>query len=197
MRFFWLTPLLTALLSCQTFQRQKMTLLDEGHTTGWKMAGPGGFNVKDGIATAHGGMGLWYYEKESFTNFTLTLEFRMPGVEANSGVFVRFPDPGGDPWKPVKEGYEIQICGDKPSKNSTGAIYSFKAPDEVPLKAPGEWNEFEITCVGQQYKVRLNGKLITTYTGDRSLKGFIGVQNHDDKSAVSFRNIHVIPLEGK
>ena len=101
----------------------------------------------------------------------------------------------GDPWIPVREGYEIQIAGDKPTKHATGSIYSFQAPTAVPLKPAGEWNAFEITCIGQQYTVKLNGELINTYSGHRSLTGMIGVQNHDNDGSgfncVRYRNIRV------
>lgn len=160
---------------------------------GWRQAGPGGFNVKDGVATPFGGMGLWYYDTE-YENFILKLEFRQETIGSNSGVFVRFPAPGDDPWVAVKEGYEIQIAGDKPAKNSTGAIYDFKAADEIPLRPAGEWNEYEITVIGQQYTVRLNGRLINTYTGERGARGRIGLQNHDDESIVEYRNVRVKPL---
>ena len=168
-------------------------IFDGVHTAGWKQAGPGGFAVEDGVARPHGGMGLWYYEHE-YENFILKLEFRQEAIGSNSGVYVRFPDPEGDPWNPVKQGYEIQIAGDKPAKNSTGAIYDFKAADEVPLKPAGEWNEYEIIAIGQDYGVRLNGRLINTYTGNRSLRGRIGLQNHDDESIVEYRNVRVKPL---
>jgi type 1 glutamine amidotransferase len=63
---------------------------------------------------------------------------------------------------------------------------------EVPQKAPGEWNEMEIMAAGQKYTVRLNGKVINTYTGSRALEGMIGLQNPTDE--VSFRNVRVKEL---
>jgi len=63
---------------------------------------------------------------------------------------------------------------------------------ELSQKAPGEWNEMEITAAGQEYTVRLNGKVINTYTGSRALEGMIGLQNHHDE--VSFRNVRVKEL---
>jgi type 1 glutamine amidotransferase len=175
---------------------------DEGFTLlpfgdGWKQAGPGGFKVDGGVATPHGGMGLYYVDR-SYGNFMLKLEFQQKSIESNSGVFVRFPRVDGDPWIPVKEGYEVQIAGDQAEKTSTGAIYSFQAPSSVPLKPAGEWNAYEIVCVGQQYVVRLNGKTVNTFKGERAAKGMIGLQNHDDdgsgKNVVKFRNVRVMEL---
>ncbi|MEK7766149.1 MAG: family 16 glycoside hydrolase, partial [bacterium] len=168
-------------------------LFDAAHADGWEQAGPGGFDVKDGVATARGGMGLWYYAKKSYADFILTLEFQQEKPDANSGVFVRFPRVEGDPMKPVNEGYEIQICADTHDVHALGAIYSFQAPSSLSsLKPPHEWNTYEIACVGQAYTVKLNGVVINSYTGSRSLAGMIGVQNHSD--TVRFRNIRIREL---
>ncbi len=165
---------------------------------GWKQAGPGRFEVADGVATPVGGMGLWYFD-EVFEDFVLRLEFRQNAVHANSGVFVRFPRVNGDPWLPVNEGYEIQIQGDEPSKHNTGAVYTFKAPSKVTLKTPGEWNAMEIRCEGQTYAVWLNGERINEYVGDRATKGMIGLQNHQDwkNSVVCFRNVRIKELRSE
>jgi hypothetical protein len=56
----------------------------------WKMAGPGSFEQKNGISTAKGGMGLWWYGKKEFTNACFTVEFLAPENTDNSGIFVRF-----------------------------------------------------------------------------------------------------------
>ncbi len=162
--------------------------------SGWIQAGPGGYTVKDGVATPHGGMGLWWYGAKSYRNFILKIEFQQERITSNSGVYVRFPDPKGDPWHAVHNGYEIQIAGDQPSKNATGAVYDFQAATSVPLKPAGEWNEYEIACVGHRYTVRLNGVLVNDYVGSRNLSGHIGIQNHDDKSIVRYRNVRVREL---
>jgi type 1 glutamine amidotransferase len=159
---------------------------------GWKQAGPGGFKLDNGVATAFGGMGLWYYAPTPYKDFVLRLQYRQAKPSANSGVFVRFPRVDGDPMIPVNEGYEIQIYSDQPSKNSTGAIYSFQVPTAVPQKPAGEWNDLEIKAVGTQYTVTLNGKVINTYTGERSREGLVGLQNHGDE--VSFRNVRIKEL---
>jgi hypothetical protein len=44
----------------------------------------------------------------------------------------------------------------------------------------------------QKYTVTANGvTVISSYMGDRSLEGYIGLQNHDNRSKVFFRNIKV------
>ena len=158
----------------------------------WKHVGPGGFKVENGVATAEGGMGLWYLDGRRFKDFVLRLEYRQGKPSANSGVYVRFPRVDDTPRLPIDEGYEIQIYSGEPAKNSTAAIYNFQPPSEVPQKPPGEWNDMEIAAAGQKYTVTLNGKVVNTYTGSRALEGMIGLQNHTDE--VSFRNVRVKEL---
>jgi Domain of Unknown Function (DUF1080) len=44
----------------------------------------------------------------------------------------------------------------------------------------------------QKYSVTLNGKkVIPGFTGNRNTEGYIGIQNHDADSHVSFRNIRI------
>jgi type 1 glutamine amidotransferase len=167
-------------------------LFDARHADGWKQCGPGSFKIEEGVATAEGGMGMWWHTKP-LRNYVLKLEFQQNKEDANSGVFVLFPDPGNDPMSAVKKGYEIQIYNAAPAKNSMGAVYSAQAPTSIPAKKPGEWNEYEIVVIGRKLWVRLNGALINTYEGDRGESpSFVGVQNHGDP--VKFRNIRVREL---
>lgn len=162
----------------------------------WKMAGPGSFKQKDGISTAKGGMGLWWYGKKEFTNACFTVEFMAPEDADNSGIFVRFPDPGNDPWVAVKQGYEIQICGNEAHKNKTGAIYDIQPAIHPGMKV-GEWNTYNIVTVGDQIAIILNGKLINVFecqTGRGDVGGYFGLQNHDDGSPVQFRGVKVREL---
>ena len=123
----------------------------------------------------------------------------MTNPDDNSGVFVRFPDPGADPFNAVREGYEVQIddmgVPDGATIHKTGAIYDVQAPSAAGAKPAGEWNSFQIRIVGQRYDVTLNNKqVITNFIGSRSTRGFIGLQNHLAKDKVFFRNIVVTPV---
>src|SRR5690606_28985290 len=162
----------------------------------WNQAGPGSFELGDDCTIKSvGGMGLLWYD-EQFGAYSLKLDWKMAGDD-NSGVFVRFPDPGNDPWVAVNEGYEIQIC-DSAGQNSTGAIYNAKPATELATRPIGEWHTMEDTVVGQSITAMLNGKVVTECTGDRKTqRGFIGLQNHDDKTKVSFRNVKIKPIEKK
>ena len=157
------------------------------------------------------GIGLLWYTSEQFENFILKVDWRASFSDDNSGVFIRFPalgnsDPAND-WKPaVDQGYEIQIddTGKNPDVNPnvfndplhrTGAVYKL-APANILASLPiGQWNAYEIEANGNDIKVTLNGQFVShLQNGNRSLKGFIGLQNHHFGSKVQFKNIRIKPL---
>jgi hypothetical protein len=162
------------------------------------MAGKGSFIIhqKEQALQTEGGMGLLWYYKRKFKDFILELEWKASSNEDNSGVFVRFPNPGNDPYAAVSYGYEIQIDDlaqpDGKPIHGTGAVYKFAAPSMINSKLTGEWNSLQITADKQRYTVVTNNvTVISDFTGNRLLEGYIGLQNHDDKSKVFFRNIKV------
>lgn len=193
---FLVTLVLSAVTSFAAEAGKPRELFNGKDLTGWQMAGPGSFEVKDGALVTVGGMGLLWHETE-LDDYVLTLEFKASRAEDNSGVFVRFPDPGNDPWVAVNEGYEIQIC-DAGGKNSTGAVYNAKPAAELASKPIGEWNKYEITVIGQNITVKLNGKVVNEFKGEKKTgRGFIGLQNHDNNTKVSFRNVKIKPIQKK
>lgn len=170
-------------------------IFDGKSLSGWKMAGPGSFRLlADGSMLADGGMGLFWYTGRKYKDFDLKLDYKAVSSASNSGVFVRFPDPANDPWKPVNEGYEVQICDSGDALHSTGAVYTFAPTTFKPSRPYGEWNSMEIKAVGTKYTVSVNGKTVCEYTGDRSLEGYVGVQNHEPTNNVAFRNIRIKEL---
>jgi hypothetical protein len=175
-----------------------VALIGKDANDGWTQCGPGRFTVENGVATGHDGMGLWWHTNRMFTNFVMRGEFKQESDIADSGIFVRFPDPSKDPWVAVRKGHEFEIGDPKPAqaKDGTGAIYPFKGPVEVPVKAYGDWNTYEITCIDQNYSFRLNGKLINTWTDAkrRSAAGYVGLQNYNDGKVVRHRNLRIKDL---
>ena len=136
-------------------------------------------------------MGLLWYTKKIYHNFVLKIDWKVNSKSDNSGIFVRFPYPDKDPMAAaVNNGYEIQIDDlaqpDGKLIHQTGAIYGFATSKSV-----GEWNTFRIEAIDQKYIVILNDIQVTEFIGNRSLEGYIGLQNHDSTSKVSFRNIRI------
>ena len=164
------------------------------------MAGPDRFVLVeyDKSLQSQGGMGLLWHTKKKYKDFILKLDWKVSRRNDNSGVFIRFSNPDNDPMIAVNTGYEIQIddmaMPDGNPLHKTGAIYNFAAPSNVqaPSKPVGQWNTFDIEATGQKYSVTLNGeKVIPEFTGNRNTEGYIGIQNHDADSHVSFKNIRI------
>ena len=165
---------------------------------GWTQCGPGRFTLENGIATGQGGMGLWWFSGQMFTNFVLRGEWRQEGPKSDSGVFFRFPNPGQDPWVAVRRGHEFEIgeVAARDPKDGTGAFYPFHGPASLPVKQWGEWNSYELVCIGPNYALRLNGRLVNTWTDTqgRPLAGYVGLQNYPYEQPVHHRNVRIKPL---
>jgi hypothetical protein len=162
------------------------------------MAGPGKFVFieYDKSLQSEGGMGLLWYTKKKYKDFVLKIDWKVSRTNDNSGIFIRFSNPDNDPWIAVNTGYEIQIddlaMPDGNPLHKTGAIYNFAAPSNPQSKLISEWNTFEIEATSQKYSIILNGeKVIPEFTGNRLIEGYIGIQNHDADSHVSFKNIRI------
>jgi hypothetical protein len=195
----------------------------------WQQAGPGRFDYDpiESVMTARPGpdIGLLFYSPVGFSDFVLRLQFRLDSRGDNSGVFVRSRDPrqpppvgindpriaGNPAWLAVDTGFEIQIDEaaqpDQADRHRTGAVY------DVPIGAgpgsqaysrgsalqPGEWNDYEIRVVGNDYTVFLNGFETASFTNNDPLRGnpqsadplsgYIGLQTHT--GAVSFRAVRI------
>jgi hypothetical protein len=203
-RIFLVLILAAALLPAASWKQ----LFNGKDTTGWQMTGPGEFVVEDGLLVTRGGMGLLYYKDQKLANTTLRVVFKTVGERANSGVYIRMPEAPRDPWYGVHNGYEVQIDSGGDEWHRTGAIYSLsKAGGEWKQNPAGEWNTMEIELKGKKTIVYLNGKKVNEYNegqsvperkmwyepvrGPRPDSGYIGIQNHDAKSTVMFREISI------
>jgi Domain of Unknown Function (DUF1080) len=59
----------------------------------------------------------------------------------------------------------------------------------------GNTNTMEIQVEDQSYTVIINGQRVTEFTGSRMTESYVGLQAHDHKSKVSFRNIMIKELK--
>jgi Domain of Unknown Function (DUF1080) len=173
-----------------------ITLFDGRTKAGWAMSGPGRFRVQRGSLVSSGGMGLLWYTRRRFRNFELMVDWRVAEQCDNSGVFVRFPRRPGSPVDAVNSGYEVQIddCDPRGLSHRTGSIYDHAPAARLVSRVAGRWNRFRIRVVDQHYMVFLNGALVTQLHGARARVGYVGLQNHDPGSRVSFRRIRARPL---
>ena len=139
------------LASSQRFQAEPgFTVLFDGFDTSkWGMttihnqapdrSNPGGMRVLRGALETMPGndLGLYWCTLKTPENFILRLQWLRWHDDANSGVFVRFPDPeskgyNNSAYVPVDFGFEVQIdergAPDGAPIHRTGAIYRGRQP---------------------------------------------------------------------
>lgn len=179
-----------------------------------------GYRVRGGVleALAKGRAGH-IHTATDYEDFELRLDFKI-AKNANSGLFLRALDDGTDP---AYNGCEIQILDDFNWESSTGSklkpyqftggLYAAQAPSKSALRPIGEWNTYQVWCVGSRMHCALNGVILWDVDtrklelkggkpfAERAKRGFIGMQRHggaghsDDESIASFRNLFLRELD--
>jgi hypothetical protein len=141
-----------------------VSIFNGKNLAGWKMGPAKSWVVENGVITLkrakydakeHNSDYLWF--AEPLGNFIVELEFKLP-EKANSGIYLRT----SDPKNPVPSGIEVQVINSygQPqlhNRNTAGAIYDCVTPTANAIKAPGEWNQYRITCRDNKITVVLNG----------------------------------------
>jgi hypothetical protein len=168
------------------------------------------WKVERGVLTSEGARGCWLMWERELSDFELRFEFRL-GALGNSGLALRAPMAGD----PAFDGLELQMADYRYNTNAktselTGGIYRVLAPISQVYR-PQEWNRYEVSLIGSQLKVWLNGVLIqqvdlstqtavvTRHDGrdvlpikDRPLRGHIGFQELSrDGSHVEIRDAQI------
>jgi hypothetical protein len=179
-----------------------------GKLTSWKANG----ELLQCVAPGGG----WLRTANMYSDFVLRLQYRIP-KEGNSGVGLRFPSTGD----PAHHGMEIQILDDNadvyqkmhlvPAQHTGGIYYQAPAKQGV-AKPPGEWNEYEITCLGPHVIVKLTGQVVNDVMVDQLTKGagghkalserpqvgYVGLQSHasggEKYETIDFRDIELKDL---
>lgn len=172
----------------------KVELFNGKDMTGWKCTVPGRgveWRVEKG-SMKNNEKAADITSLEKFFNFLLHVEFKV-AQKSNSGIGLRAR-------------YEVQIYGDygdPASMHGNGALYSRVLPKLNATRPPDQWQTFDITLIGRQLSVVLNGKKIhdkVTVEGltamatdpDEDKPGPITLQG--DHGPVEFRKITVTPL---
>ena len=138
--------------------------------------------------------------KKKYKNFILELDYKTSEQKANSGIFLRVPEiPISDNY--IYNTFEIQICDAAEDDSKTAAVYLASAASKDVSNPPGEWNHYKIAFIEDRITVELNGELVNDWKAvpkgkvkDFSDEGYIGIQNHDWDTTVSFKNILIKEL---
>jgi hypothetical protein len=186
--------------STSSLEPQATYLFNGRDLAGWVVTHGGEWSVEGGILVGRNGTnwstdpevsGSWLRTEREYGDFILDFEY---AIEGNSGVFLR----SALGKNPAFTGYEMQIVADHgrpPTKGSAGSLYDVVAATQNMSRPAGEWNKVRILCEGERIQIIWNGELTLDFEeATRSRRGYIGLQNHDEKSVVRFRNIRITEL---
>jgi hypothetical protein len=182
-------------------QKRCKPIFNGQNLEGWTEIEGGEWTVEKGVLVGRNGQnwstnpektGSWLSTAKEYGDFRLELQYTL-GEKSNSGVFFR----SSHEKNPAFTGYEMQIHdspGSPPSKKGPGSIYDTVAPVKNLVRPAGQWNTVTITARGPKIILETNGEKTLETEQTRSMKGYIGLQNHDARSVVKFRNIRLEEL---
>lgn len=186
---------------------QPIQLFNGRDLTGWKwVAGDGKtplenvWKVEDGILKCNGKPAGYIRTEKDYTNYILRLQWRFskPG---NSGVLMRMigedkvwprsieaqlhHQNAGDIWNIDKFPMKVDMA-----RTQDRHTVKLKPTNERPM---GEWNDYEITLVGSNLEMKVNGLVQNTATEVLETPGKLCLQS--EGAAIEFRNIMLTPVE--
>ncbi len=137
----------------------------------------------------------WFRFNKEFGNFALHAEWRFTPVKGethyNSGIFFR-NNSDGSIWHQAQTtpegGY---LFGATPVNGKLTPFNEQKNMKENRIKPAGEWNTFDIRCVGYTCTLAVNGEVVNTIQVGVQ-KGFVGLESEGFQ--ITFRNLKVEEL---
>ena len=181
---------------------QPVQIFNGRDLAGWKLRNEkaaGCWSVEDGSMTNSKGC-VDIMTEQKFMDFKLTLELKLAlpkengGQPSNSGIYLRGR-------------HEVQVLDDfgKPAEShGMGSVYGFITPKVNAARPAGEWQKYEITFIGRQLTVVLNGQTIIDkeeipgITGGAidSAEGTPGpIMLQGDHGKVWYRNVVLTPAK--
>ncbi|HYE31386.1 MAG TPA: DUF1080 domain-containing protein [Methylomirabilota bacterium] len=174
---------------------KKIKLFNGRDLTGWQPRtanAPHGWVVKDGLLVNEK-PSIDLVSEQKFNDFKLRAVFRYP-KGSNSGIYLRGR-------------YEAQIednYGRAPGSHYIGGIYGFLTPRINAAKQAGEWQTMDITLVGRELTLVLNGEPIIER---QTIPGITGgaLDSHEgepgpimlqgDHGVVEFKELTITPAK--
>ncbi len=186
--------------------QHRIALFNGADFTGWKLflpdKGADPFNtwsVRDGVIRCTGSPAGYLRTTETYSDYTLSFEWRWPADGGNSGVLIHVQDKD-EVWPKSIEGQlqsghagDIWVIGGTTFTEHVNKddrrVVKREESSEKPL---GEWNQYKVVCKGDTIELYINGTLQNRATGCTVTSGFIGLQS--EGTPIEFRNIHIEPM---
>ncbi len=158
------------------------------------------FTVQNDVIHITGDPFGYMRTKESYSDYTLHLEWRYPLELSNSGVFIhsQLPD---TIWpkciecqlKAGNAGDFVAMGGSDMNERTDKSVRVVAKLAVSTEKAVGEWNTMEVTCIADNIDVFVNGVLMNKATGVTLKEGHICMQS--EGKDIEFRNVYLTRLK--
>lgn len=149
------------------------SLFDGKSFAGWRVGEntPTSWKIENGLLILTGGHSH-LFTKDQFDDFIVRFEWRPAKERYNSGFFVR--------------GRQIQMA-----QGGAGRLFGSDETKAVPElhKPPGEWNEWEVTCVGTKLSLKVNGTLAWELDDFKRVSRPLGIEAEGHH--IDFRNLRI------
>ncbi len=197
-RSIWVMIIAVLVLSPSLVSAQGWEFLFNGENLdGWKIIGDQEWKVKDGMieTKATGEEMGWLVIEKPYTDFVLKLRFKWWG--GNSGIQVRSRLEG---TKMI--GYQANLdpgrtfaTGALLDENGRGMLQENKVPAEKLFKK-GQWNEYEISAIGDHLIVWVNGiKTVDLKDPEGDKSGIIALQMGPGQGGhMQWDDIRILPV---
>lgn len=176
-------------------------LFDGQSLAGWSLVNDAPISAEGGVLRVEGSSG-WLRSEKPYGDFALRAEFRFLTDDADSGLFVRVAEDGGEfvfGWP--NDSYQIQLrnpLGQSPFPPIGGLLRHGRPPGETSFdpadaarlsRGTGEWQTLDVEVVGDTLTVSLNGEVLTEAAGVSNASGYIGLQA--ERGVLEFRSIEI------
>jgi len=164
-----------------------LSLFDGSTLQGWTVENEAEVTAKDGVLLLKGGDG-WLRSDLQYRDFLLHVEWKaLKENKYDAGIYVR----AGAEGKPFpKVGHQVNLLEGK-----EGNIGNIPGAVTTGLVKHGDWNAFDILCVGDKVEVKVNGKEGYAVSGLKPVSGYVGLQCEVPLGGqFEFRNITITEI---
>ncbi|HYG24830.1 MAG TPA: DUF1080 domain-containing protein [Verrucomicrobiae bacterium] len=199
--------ILAGSLQCALAQGEEgfTSIFDGKSLAGWRISNENTntWKIEDGALVTRGARSHLFYsgDQKPFRNFELKVEV-MTDTNSNGGIYfhTQYQENG---WPAT--GFECQVNVSHSDWKKTGSLYDVANLGHTPAKDNTWWTQ-HITVNGNKITVRIDGIVVLEYSEPAGAQagrqftrklneGTFGLQAHDPRSVVRYRNIRVKRLD--
>jgi hypothetical protein len=138
----------------------------------------------------------WLRYNHEYGNILVHVEWRFEKLEGpkgyNSGIFIR-NDLTGRVWHQAQVGNHVYIFGQTLIHGELSPKIQTASPAVDPLHPIGEWNTYEIRCLGPDIDLWVNGEWAGHFSAPEVPRGYWGLEA--EGYHIEFRNIKLKELK--